>query len=84
MPSYDTLEAAQERIIELENEVGRITAENGDLTSQLSAANDEVENLRTINQRYFNKLLAQESNKKEPDDDEEAPSCEEFAASLKL
>lgn len=81
-----TLEEAQERILELTEQNQNLTTQNQTLSQNNENLTAEVENLRTINQKYFNKLIAQETPENKPDDEEqdETPSCEEFAKTLDI
>lgn len=80
-----TLEEAQARIIELEeentglrNECDTLSQNNTDLTTELGQ-------VKALNQKYFNKLSAQYSGQgsENNDDEKEVPTCEEFATTLK-
>ena len=82
---YDTLEKAQERILELEEELGNVKTERDTLSENNNSLSEECENLRTLNQKYFNKLMAQDTSvKPNEDDDTEVLSCEEFAKTINL
>lgn len=81
--AYDTLEEAQARILELEEENQRITGERDTLSQNNESLTQQNENLRTLNQKYFNKLIAQEEQENPEEKDEpEVPTCEEFAVQL--
>lgn len=84
--AYETLEEAQQRIVELEEEATQNAANNKTLSEENEQLKKDNENLRTLNQKYFNKLIAQDDTKKKPDDEEgeKVPTCEEFAAELKI
>lgn len=80
-----TLEEAQEKILELTEANQTLTSERDSLVTEKESLTTECENLRTLNQKYFNKLIAQDiddNNKK--DDEPEVPSCEEFALGLEI
>lgn len=86
MADFNTLEEAQAEIVRL-NEVLTETQNERDTLSQnnndLTADNDR---LRKLNQSYFNKLSAQfptQGNKTNNDDDE-VPTCEEFAKTINI
>jgi len=82
---YDTLESAQERILELEAQLGDLQTERDTLSENNDSLTRDNENLRTLNQKYFNKLIAQENTEKQKDEEEpEVPSCEDFAKTLKF
>ena len=86
MPNYDTLEAAQARIIELEEANAELTNERDSLSQNNESLRNDNNSLRTLNQKYFNKLTAQYSKQEDEnnDEDKEVQSCEEFAKSLKI
>ena len=81
-----TLEEAQARILELQEQVTELTNERDTLSQNNAALTGELESVRKLNQQYFNKLSAQYSH--EPDkndkDGEEVPSCEDFAKTLDI
>lgn len=79
-----TLEEAQQKILDLTEENQKLKQEKDTLTAEKETLSQDNENLRTLNQKYFNKLIAQEDpedgkKKGEPDD---VPTCEEFAKTL--
>ena len=81
-----TLEEAQERIIELTEQNQNLTTQNETLSQNNESLTQECENLRTLNQKYFNKLIAQETpeNNAGGQEPEEVPTCEEFAKTLDI
>jgi len=81
-----TLEEAQERIIELTEQNQTLSAQNETLSQNNETLTAECENLRTLNQKYFNKLIAQETpeNDNGEGEPEEIPTCEEFAEKLNI
>lgn len=81
-----TLEEAQERIIELTEQNQTLSAQNETLSQNNETLTAECENLRTLNQKYFNKLIAQETPEDNNGDNEpdEVPTCEEFAKDLNI
>lgn len=82
-----TLEEAQEQILTLNEQLLSITGERDTLLEDNKNLSNEVENLRTLNQKYFNKLIAQEGDTKNDVDKkegEEVPTCEEFAKTINL
>lgn len=79
---YDTLEKAQARILELEEENQNLKTEKDTLSEDKKKLETEKEDLRTLNQKYFNKLIAQEGKKDEPEDEPEVQTCESFAEEL--
>ena len=84
--AYETLEAAQQRIVELEEELTQEKTNAKSLSEENEKLKKENEDVRTINQKYFNKLIAQDDTKNHEEDQEgeKVPTCEEFAANLKF
>lgn len=82
---YDTLETAQERILELEEELENVRMERNTLSENNSSLTTECENLRILNQKYFNRLVAQDNTGKPKEEEEpEIMSCEDFAKTINL
>ena len=84
---YDTLEEAQARILELDEQVTMLTGERDSLSQENENLRRENEETRTLNQKYFNKLIAQEKDSHENDNEdegEEVLSPEEFAKTLSI
>ena len=80
-----TLEEAQARIIALTEEVQTLTAERDSLSQNNETLKNESEELRKLNQTYFNKLIAQHKQEEEKEEEEETVlTCEEFAATLNI
>ncbi len=79
-----TLEEAQAKVIELTEQVQTITAERDSLSQENETLRNESEELRKLNQKYFNKLIAQDKPEPEEDETESVPTCEEFAAKLDI
>lgn len=84
--TFSTLEEAQAEIIRLNEELTERTNERDTLSQNNDSLTADNENLRKLNQQYFNKLTAQYSDQgsENNDGEEEAPTCEEFAKSLNL
>ena len=86
--AYETIEQAQARILELEEENTQLKVDKKTLSEDNEKQKKENEDLRTLNQKYFNKLVMQDDSedkkKKEDQEDSEVPTCEEFAKTLKL
>lgn len=82
---FDTLEAAQAEIVRLTDELTERTNERDTLSQNNETLTAELDQVRTLNQKYFNKLIAQNTD---PDggqkEEDPAPSCEEFANTLKF
>lgn len=81
-----TLEEAQARIIELTEQNQTLTAERDSLSQDNETLRNESEELRKLNQKYFNKLIAQDERKTNDGDPEPetVPTCEEFAATIDI
>lgn len=81
-----TLEEAQAEIVRLNEELTERTNERDTLSQNNESLTADNENLRKLNQQYFNKLTAQYSEQpgENNEEDKEAPSCEEFAKTLKI
>ena len=82
-----TLEEAQEKLLELQEENQQLKAEKETLSQNNETLTADNENLRTLNQKYFNKLIAQEEDTKNKDGDPEGDdvlSCEEFAKTITI
>lgn len=80
-----TLEEAQEQILTLTEERDNLQTQNDSLSQDNEQLRNDNESLRTLNQKYFNKLIAQEKPEtKEEEKEEEAPTCEEFAMNIKI
>lgn len=80
-----TPEEMQERILELEEENKGLAAERDTLLENNKTLTDDIQRVRAVNQRYFEKLSMQEASENDDDeDDEPTPSCEEFAKTLTI
>lgn len=81
-----TLEEAQAQIIELTEQVTQLTSEKETLSQNNTDLTNQLEDVRKLNQTYFNKLLAQNSEPagKNNNEEDEAPTCEEFANTLDI
>lgn len=81
-----TLEEAQAEILRLQEENTEVKNERDTLSQNNAALTADLEKVRQLNQQYFNKLSAQYSAPagKTDEGDEEAPTCEDFAKTLKL
>ena len=84
--AYDTLESAQERILELEGELDDVKTERDSLSSDNEKLKTETENLRTLNQKYFNRLIAQDDKTDDTgsEGEDDIPSCVDLAKSIKI
>lgn len=81
-PENMTLEQAQERILELESELEARTAERDTLLQNNNELTTNLENARRLNQKLFERVEAQKSEEARPQEDDEAPTCEEFAKTI--
>lgn len=81
-----TLEEAQAEILKLKEELTEVKNERDTLSKDKETLTGELEDQRKLNQSYFNKLNAQYPHEpgKNDDEDEEAPSCEDFAKTLSI
>jgi hypothetical protein len=80
-----TLEEAQARILELTDQLADEKTKNETLSQDNDKLKKDSEDLRTLNQKYFNRLIAQEEAPGKSDGEEEEPeipTCEEFAREL--
>lgn len=84
--NFNELEQLRDTNIELQEQVTALTTERDTLSQDNENLKAEAERLRTINQKYYNKLIAQEEQQDKSDDDDEPeiPSCEDFAKTLKI
>lgn len=82
---FDTIEEAQEEILRLQGVVTELETARDTLTQNNENLRADNERIRTLNQKYFERLCAQDTSKTEPkDDDEEPVSLEDFARTLKI
>ena len=79
-----TLEEAQAKILEQQEQIQSLTTERDSLSQDNEKLKNESEELRKLNQKYFNKLIAQDKSEPEEDKPEAVPTCEEFAANLDI
>lgn len=86
MPDFNTLEEARAEIIRLQELNTELTNERDTLSQNNTDMANELESVRQLNQKYFNKLCAQFSPEEDEtnDEEEEVPSCEEFAKTLNI
>ena len=82
MPENMTLEQAQERILELTEQNTTLTQERDTLSQNNESLKNECEELRKLNQKYFNRLIAQDTKEDDEPEPEPVLSCEEFAKTL--
>lgn len=79
-----TLEEAQERILELEEQVTTLTNERDQTRETLTETEKHLQEVRDLNHKYFLRLSSQADPDPDDKDDEPVPTCEEFAATLKI
>lgn len=80
-----TLEEAQARILELEEQLTERTNERDTLSENNNTLTQELESVRKLNQTYFNKLSAQYQKDEDPEEDPEPPqSLEDFAKTITI
>ena len=79
-----TLEEAQERILDLEGQVETLTTERDKLSSDNTELAKNLENARTLNQKLFDRVRADTSTEASTDDEDDAPTCEEFAKTINI
>lgn len=82
----NTIEEARAEILRLNEELTERTNERDTLSQNNETLQADVERLRTLNQKYFNKLSMQYSaqDDKNNDKEKEVVSCEEFAKTLSI
>ena len=82
---FNTLEEAQAEILRLNEELATARSENENYSAQVTSLAQERETLRSLNQQYFLKLSTQYEKKEDPDTDEDdVPTCEDFAKTLTI
>lgn len=78
-----TVEEMQERILELEEQNQTLTQEKEKLSDDNKTLTEDIQRVRAVNQKYFEKLSMQENPETKEDEEEpEVPTCEEFAMEL--
>ena len=81
IPNPATLEEARELLLQYSNDLTEARGQVESLTDQVSERDATIEDLRTLNQKFFLQL-AQGTHESETSDPE-PQSLEEFAANLK-
>ena len=81
-----TLEEAQAKILELQEQNAQLTNERDTLSQNNADLTSELEGVKKLNQQYFNKLSQQfiPTEDKNDEEDDEVPSCEDFAKTLNI
>ena len=80
----NTIEEVRDRILELEDQIAELTNERDTLSQNNKALSTELESVRKLNQKYFDRLSAQYSEPEEEEEKDQPLSCEEFAINLKI
>ena len=82
----NTIEEARDRILELEGQITELTNERDTLSQNNNALSNELESVRKLNQKYFDRLSTQYSEPEEEEEEEKDKplSCAEFAKNLKI
>lgn len=82
----NTIEEARDRILELEGQITELTNERDTLSQNNNALSTELESVRKLNQKYFDRLSTQYSEPEEEEEEEKDKplSCAEFAKNLKI
>lgn len=85
-PEFNTIEEARAEIVRLMQDNTRLTNERDTMAANNQQLAADLEQVRQLNQRYFNELTAELSGQgdKPNEDDQPAPTCEEFAAQLNI
>lgn len=79
-----TLEEAQAEILRLQDELQTAKADAENYRGQVTEKASELEKVREINQQYFLRLSAQHQTPTPPEEEEDPPTCEEFAKTLNI
>ena len=78
-----TLEEAMDEILSLKDKVKELEDTNKTLSQNNETLTNDLEKSRTLTQKYYNKLIMQETNDPDPDPDP-VPTLEEFAETLEI
>lgn len=83
---FKNVEEAMEHIVTMTEEMEQLRMERDKLSQDNESLKADNENLRTVNQKYFNKLIAQDTAETggEEEEGDEIPTCEEFAKTLEI
>lgn len=83
--SFTTVEEAQAHILDLNEQIAELTNERDTLSQNNNNLTSELEQVKALNQKYFNKLSAQFQDQEDKTDNEpEVQSCEDYAKTIKL
>lgn len=84
-PEFNTLEEARAEILRLNGELATVTTDRDNYATRVTELETENEKVRELNQKYFLKLNAQYNPQPGADpEDEDVPSCEDFARTLTI
>lgn len=81
IPNPATLEEARELLLQYSNDLNEARGQVESLTGQVSERDATIEDLRTLNQKFFLQLSQGTQDPEEPDP--KPQSLEDFAANLK-
>lgn len=86
MKEFNTIEEARAEIVRLNEELTTAKTERDNYSAKVTETETELENVRKLNQQYFNKLSTQfvGNDDKDEDKDDEPLSCEDFAKTLTI
>lgn len=82
IPNPATLEEARELLLQYSNDLTEARGQVESLTAQVTERDTTIEDLRTLNQKFFLQL-AQGNQEPEQPDPEQPQSLEEYAATIK-
>lgn len=77
-----TLEEAQNKILELTDELKTVKSERDTLSQNNKALEDDLKKARELNQTYYERLEMGKTEESSEEPDETPPSCEDFAKTL--
>lgn len=85
MAEINTIEEARAEILRLQEELTETQNERDSYSTKVNDLSADLEKVRNLNQQYFLKLSAQYNpNTETHEDEEEAPSLEDFAKTLTI
>lgn len=79
-----TLEEAQNKILELTNELKTVKDERDVLSQNNKTLETDLKNARDLNQRYYEQLEMGKAPETDEEPDEAPLSCEDFAKNLHI
>lgn len=77
-----TLEEAQNEILDLKTQLEAATTERDKLSEDNKELSKSLENARTLNQKLFDRVRVDSTKEASADEEEDAPTCEEFAKTI--